>query len=55
MDLVQIHPARRVSRWRAPAASAGFARCTTSGCTALLADRHAIEETELFQSNQEAL
>jgi len=44
-----------VSPWRAPAASAGFARCTTSGCTALLADRLVIEETEPLQSSQETL
>ena len=36
-------------------ASAGFARCTASGCAALLADRLTIEETELLQSNQETL
>ena len=33
----------------------GFARCATSGCAALLADRLAIEETELFRSSEETL
>ena len=54
-DLTRIDPARRVSHWRAPAWSGGLVRCATSACAAFPADRLAIEETELLQSNREEL
>src|SRR6185312_5016375 len=45
----------RVSRWRAPALSGGLGRTTGTPCAALLADRLAIGETELFPSKHERL
>ena len=45
-DLSQMDPARRVCRWRAPAASGGLGRATSTTCAAFLADRLAIGETE---------
>jgi hypothetical protein len=50
-DLARIHPARRVSRWRAPALSDGLGRIPDTARAALLADRPAIGETELFPDN----
>ena len=47
-DLSQMDPARRVCRWRAPAASGGLGRATSTTCAAFLADRLAIGETERF-------
>ena len=43
-----MDPARRVCRWRAPAASGGLGRATSTTCAAFLADRLAIGETERF-------
>ena len=40
-----MDPARRVCRWRAPAASGGLGRATSTTCAAFLADRLAIGET----------
>jgi len=47
-DLSQMDPARRVCRWRAPAASGGLGRATSTTCAAFLADRLPIGETERF-------
>jgi len=44
-------PARRVSRWRAPALSDGFGRTTGTTGTVLRAERRATEETEPFPAN----
>ena len=45
-------PARRVSRWRAPATSGGLDRAASPFIAAFLADLVAIEETEPFQSDR---
>jgi hypothetical protein len=66
-DLARIHPARRVSRWRAPfggqsihwinclsaSPSAGLPDAPHRDRAAFLADRRAIGETDLFPSSHE--
>jgi hypothetical protein len=53
--LARIHPARRVSRWRTPALSAGSPDQPHRAFATFLADRLAIGETELIQSNRISL
>jgi len=54
-DPARIHPARRVSRWRATAVSAVSSDAPHRTFDALMADRLTSGETELFPSEHETL